>query len=389
MIGKFYKKININIKPNVVKEKIALYFFGGMAEVYQLDQWMKVLVQLHKKEPIRIIVRSKAVFEYLITKKLIIQHNIPIVYIDTIDELLSYYEDNDFKVILYVNNGMKNFQSLIYHRALHIHLNHGESEKSSMYSNQSKCYDYTYVVGDAALDRYKRHMINIGEANYVKIGRPQLDHIDKIDKLVDKKIILYAPTDESTHISMRYTSIEEHGLNIVSTILSNKDYFLVYRPHPSTGSNSKKVKEINNKIIKMINNADNAVVEKDLDALDLLSIVDMAIFDNSSLIIDFLHFNKPMFATDMFLPEYHDISSFKMLDACIMINKDNIEQLNDMIAYEFKNDSWKEKREAIRSYYLGDYAPGESTNIFIEKVLEAMDERDELLREKGMLDTIH
>ena len=389
MIGTFYKKININTKPNVVKEKIALYFFGGMAEVYQLDQWMKVLVQLHKKEPIRIIVRSKAVFEYLMKKKLIVQQNIPIIYIDTIDELLSYYEDNYFKVILYVNNGMKNFQSLIYHRALHIHLNHGESEKSSMYSNQSKCYDYTYVVGDAALDRYKRHMINIGGANYVKIGRPQLDHIDRIDKLVDKKIILYAPTDESTHISMKYTSIEEHGLDIVNTILSNENYYLVYRPHPSMGKNSKIVKQINDEIIQLVNNSDNAALETSLNALDLLSIVDIAIFDNSSLIIDFLHFNKPMFATDMFLPEYHDTTPFKMLEACIMINKDNIHKLSEMIENELEHDTWREKREKIRSYYLGDYAAGESTSIFINKVLEAMAERDKLLQEKGMLDTIH
>jgi len=258
-----------------------------------------------------------------------------------------------------------------------------------MYSNQSKCYDYTFVVGDAAVDRYKRHMINIKEATYVKIGRPQLDHISEIDKNTDRPIILYAPTDESTHISMRYTSLEKYGLQIVDSILESDKYFLVYRPHPSTGKNSKIVKEINEKIIKKIDESEHASVEKSLDALDLLSIVDLAIFDNSSLIIDFLNFDKPMFATDMFLPEYHDIRPFKMLEGCIMLNDENIDSLPSLIENELENDTWKKERQKIRSYYLGDYAQGESTRIFINKVLEAIKERDHLLSEKGTLDIIH
>ena len=379
----FFQIKNKHIKK-VTKEKIALYFYGGMAEVYQLEQWIEPLNALHNRENIHIIVRSKAVFKYLYPKL-----DMHITYIDTINDLLTFYEDSDFKVILYVNNGAKNFQSLIFHRAIHIHLNHGESEKSSMYSNQCKCYDYTFVVGDAAIDRYKRHMINIKAATYVKIGRPQYDHVSQIEKITDKPIILYAPTDESTHISMRYTSIEKFGLKIVDTILKDNNYYLVYRPHPSTGKNSKKVKEINEQIIKKIEASEHASIEIDINALDLLSIVDLAIFDNSSLIIDFLNFDKPMFVTDMFIPKYHNIKHFKMLDACILLNDKNINSLSRLIQSELENDTNRTQREKIRTYYLGNYKKGESTEIFIDKVLEAMEERDSLLKEKNMLDIIH
>jgi protein required for attachment to host cells len=372
------------IKEEVLQEKIALYFYGGMAEVYQIEQWMNVLTELHKVEPIRIIVRNKNVHVKL--RKI---SNIPVSYVNTINQLLTFYEESHFKVILYVNNGMKNFQSLIYHRALHIHLNHGESEKSSMHSNQSKSYDYVYVVGDAAYDRYKRHIINRKRANYVKIGRPQFDYIGEVRKNFDRKVILYAPTDESTHISMRYTSIERLGVDIVDIILANPNYQLVYRPHPSTGKNSQVVKEINSEIIKKVQNAENGCVEKGLSAIDLLSVVDLAIFDNSSLIIDFLNFDNPMFATDMFLDEYHDITPFKMLDGCLMLDEKNIENLGKLIADELKTDTLKNRRTEIKKYYLGEYAKGESTQLFIQKVLEAMNERDALLEEKNMLDTIH
>ena len=367
-----------------LKLKLALYFYGGMAEVYQMDQWLDAMEELYGVEPFCIIVRNENVKAYLDKKT-----DMPIVYFDTINELLTAYEESNFKVILYVNNGMKNFQSLIYHRALHIHLNHGESEKSSMHSNQCKCYDYTYVVGDAAYDRYKRHIINIGLANYVKIGRPQFDYVKKVKKNFDRKVILYAPTDESTHISMRYTSIERLGLKIIDAILKNPEYQLVYRPHPSTGKNSKTVAQINDKIIKKVEESENGTVEKDLNAIDLLSVVDLAIFDNSSLIIDFLHFDRPMFATNMFMPEYHDIKPFKMLKGCTMLDEENINDLSTLISEQLDKDPLKEQRARIREYYLGNYKKGESTQIFIQKVLEVMEERDRLLEEKGMLNTIH
>jgi hypothetical protein len=377
--SKYKKHIQTKLDVN-----LALYFFGGMAEVYQLEQWLDVFEELNTQEALCIIVRNKNVRNYLIDLT-----DIAILYVDTIDELLSAYETSNFKVILYVNNGMKNFQSLIYHRALHIHLNHGESEKASMHSNQCKSYDYTYIVGDAALDRYKRHIINIELANYIKIGRPQFDYIKKIKKNFDRKVVLYAPTDESTHIAMRYTSIERLGIKIVDSILSNPNYQLVYRPHPSTGKNSKIINEINNKIIEKVEKAENGVVEKNLNAIDLLSVIDLAIFDNSSLIIDFLYFDKPMFATNMFLSEYHDIKPFKMLEGCTMLDEQNINNLDSLIINHINNDPLKNKRMKIREYYLGNYKKGESKNIFIQNILNAMKERDQLLEKNDMLNTIH
>jgi len=353
---------------------IGVYFAGKISDVYQLEQWLLPLYELDKKAKITVIVRSIKVCEYLENSI-----SLSVYYVESINDLIKLYENLNIKLLLYVNNIVKNFQSLRYNKALHIHLNHGESEKSSMHSNQVKAYDYVYVVGDAALDRYKRHLINIKRANFVKIGRPQLDFVAKNITKPAKTVILYAPTDESTHISMRYTSLDRLGEKIVDTILANENYFLIYRPHPRTGKHDKKIDSINKRIISKVEKSKNGMLESEMNAIDLLSIVDLAIFDNSSLIIDFLYFDKPIFATDMFLEEYHNKKVFKMLDGCIMLDEDNIDNLSDMLEEELQYDTWKEKRREVKAYYLGNYKKGESTKIFIVKVLEAIKERDKLL----------
>jgi hypothetical protein len=345
---------------------------------------LPVFEELNKHEKLTFIFRHRSVYNYMLYKT-----DIELVYLYTLEELSAFYENRDFKVILYVNHGAKNFQSLIYHRSLHIHLNHGESEKSSMHSNQSKAYDYVYIAGDVAFERYKRHLLNMEEEKYIKIGRPQYDFINNIEPKSEKTTILYAPTDESTHESMRYTSLDRLGIKIVDTILNNPNYYLIYRPHPSTGKHDEDIDNINKKIINKIEKANNASIESNINAIDLLSIVDLAIFDNSSLIIDFLYFNKPMFATNMFNPKYHNTKHLKMLKACKMLDESNIDNLDSLIANELQNDSLKNIRKQIKIDYLGNFKKGESTKLFITKIKEAMEYRDKLLKEKGMLDTIH
>ena len=356
------------------KKRIALHFYGGKSEIYQIKQWLSVLEVLHKSEALEIIVRDKSVFSLLPTLT-----NLDVIFLPTADELISYYVEQDFHIILYINNGAKNFHSLAYPRSIHIQLHHGESEKTSTHSNQIKGYDYAFIAGEAALDRYTEHLINIQRVHFIQIGRPQFDHIVPPIKPKNKKIILYAPTDESTHISMRYTSIQEHGLKIVEAILAHPDYHLIYRPHPRTGHNDPKVKRAHNTIIHTVRNAPNGSIETTLPALEVLSMADIGIFDNSSLLIDFLFFDKPILLTDMFLTKYHDPSSFRMSQACIMLNKNNIDKLTELLQRELTEDTFQSIRRKVRYYYLGVYKKGESTSLFISKIQEIIEERRTLL----------
>ena len=72
----------------------------------------------------------------------------------TFSELTELYAELDAKVVLYCNNSTLNFQSLVDGRMLHVHINHGESDKQSMASNNAKAYDRVFVAGEAAVQRH-------------------------------------------------------------------------------------------------------------------------------------------------------------------------------------------------------------------------------------------
>ena len=77
--------------------------------------------------------------------------------------LMDLYRVLQPKAIIYPNNGLRNFQSLIWAEAVHIHVNHGESDKVSMVSNQAKAYDKVFVAGEAAVRRHRAALVDFDE----------------------------------------------------------------------------------------------------------------------------------------------------------------------------------------------------------------------------------
>ena len=144
-----------------------------------------------------------------------------VVYIQDFTRLIEFYQENEFAITLYINNSLKNFQAVRYSRGYHIHLNHGESEKESMRSNQSQAYDFVFTVGQRGVDRYEEYLLNFNPDKFIQVGRPQLDFIEPIhlEKTPRQKVILYAPTWEATHPSMNYTSVPKYGVQLIEQLL--------------------------------------------------------------------------------------------------------------------------------------------------------------------------
>ena len=355
---------------------VVVYFSGGMGNVYQLDQWIKPLEVLNKTEEVLIVARNVEVYEWIQAHT-----QFHVAFCKTMTTLLQLYEDNNFKCILYVNNSCTNFQSLSDNRALHVHINHGESEKTSTFTNRAKAYDYTFVVADAGYDKYMNNLINIDPSKFVKIGRPQTDFVALIDRPVtDKKIILYAPTWEGTHLSMNYTSLPDCGMTFVKKILATNDYYLIYRPHPNTGSRDLVTKQTDNEIRDLVAKSDSATLMIEEDINSVFELVDLAIFDNSAVTVDFLAFDKPMLMTDYFHRQKGMVAGKpQIIKACELINDQNSENIVALIADSLKQDSKATQRREVKQYFLGDYPRGKSTEKFVEKVMEVIDMRDELL----------
>jgi len=404
--------------------EVALYFAGSMGNIYQVEQWIGALASLEDKKSLTIIVRDKNVFTWLSKNT-----TFTTVYCLTIEDLTDFYDENNFKCILYVNHGFKNFQSLITGDALHVHINHGESDKTSTITNQSKAYDYIFIVSDAGYDKYHDNLIKVDMNKFIKIGRPQLDHIEKIEpfdknclepiveeevleekaseneelldenkilsdeslideniilkeiEVPDRKVILYAPTWEGTHDSMNFTSLNDYGMELVTKLLEDPNIYLLYKPHPNTGSRDSVAKRINNDIKKLINGHYKGVVVKSRDINSLYEHVDLAIFDNSAVAIDYLQVDKPMIMTDMFYRITKRQSKPTIVKAARMLSVEESHNILSIIEDELVNDTVKEQRNKVKEYFLGnyDYDKKESTQKFIDTIVQICEERDELV----------
>ncbi len=76
-----------------------------------------------------------------------------------------------------MNQNTRNFQMFRYGQRWHVFINHGESDKMYMSTNQYKAYDYAFVAGDAARNRLSRVLWDYDlDRRTFAIGRPQADH---------------------------------------------------------------------------------------------------------------------------------------------------------------------------------------------------------------------
>jgi len=385
------KKIISYFKKNKVKEyedkgpgeeEVVIYFAGNKKQLYQIEQWLNVFREFNKQKKVAFIFKNRRVFEYYYEKE---DFEFNLYFINTLKKLVNFFNESSIRQIFYVNNSFRNFHSLINNKAVHIHINHGESEKISTFSNQVKAYDYVYIVGDAAYNKYMLNLVNIDKNKFIKVGRPQIEYIEPVEiETYGKKVVLYAPTWEGGFEDMNYSSIMKYGEKIVETLIE-EGYFILYKPHPFVGSRDREYKRINEKIISRLENYKYAAVFPKGNILNLYPKVDLAIFDNSATIIDFLIFDRPFLLTEMF-----DDSSTRGIIPVIKyagenLNDENIDNLKNIINNNLEKDEFKDMRNKIKKYYLGDfdYFNKESTKTFINTSLELLEKQKELLKELG------
>ena len=140
------------------------------------------------------------------------QTTLPVLLAADFPALRGLYAELDAKVALYCNNSPRNFHSLLEPRMLHVHINHGESDKQSMASNNAKSYDRVFVAGQAAVQRYAPACSSSTLDRLVRIGRPQLD-LHRVPVLAPsaRRTVLYAPTWEGDADYNNYSSVDTIG----------------------------------------------------------------------------------------------------------------------------------------------------------------------------------
>lgn len=368
---------------------ILAYFADDTTRTYQLVQWLPVLEQLAEHQPVGFVARDPEAAALLRKRT-----SLPVVLAESFPELTELYAVVDPKVVLYVNNSMLNFQSLLHGRALHVHVNHGESDKQSMASNNAKAYDRVFVAGEAAVQRHVAGLLELDTRRLVRVGRPQLDlQREPLLEPSSRRTVLYAPTWEGDAEYNDYTSVDTIGPDVVRAVLAVPGVRLVYKPHPKVvTSETPAVRDGHRTILALLDEAARrdpeaghvAVLAGDI--LALMPDCDAMVTDVSSVGLDWLYLRteRPIFITD----RHHDAERLRQevpVSRCAdVLDSVDVPALTELVAARLDHDEHHLARVAMRHHYFDDLQVGDSTLRFLDAVAELAARRDHLLGETAL-----
>ena len=355
--------------------KIAVYFADSKVNLYQIRQWYAPLAEISQTWPVAIISRSpSAVLE------LWNESPVPALYLRRVTDLEEFVHTQDVRIVFYVNQNAKNFQMFRYGRMWHVFINHGESDKMYMTTNQFKAYDFSFVAGDAAIDRLSHKLWDFDLATRaIAIGRPQADHFaGELPYTADERtVVLYAPTWEGDRDAAAYGSIASHVVTLVRELLATGRHRVIYRPHPRSGVVDSEYGAANRAIIDAIaraNAADPAAQHIFDDGPSLgwqLAAADVAITDISAMVYDRLATGKPLIVTRP-VSASAEVDETGYLGACEWLTADAAGEIVAIAdAVQFDAEAQKRLKFWVERHF-GDTTPGVATARFHEAIERLM-----------------
>jgi hypothetical protein len=366
--------------------RVGLYFADTRVNLYQLRQWYAPLAALAARLGVVVITRSPGT--YLVVSQ---EAPVPVLYLRTIGEIEEFLAEQNLGVMLYVNQNVKNFQMLRDGRILHAFINHGESDKAYMTSNQFKAYDFAFVAGQAALDRLDRELWDYDVARRaIPIGRPQADHLGTAHVPIPRDdgriVVFYAPTWEGDRPTMAYGSLVSHGIEIARAVLASPAHRLVFRPHPRTGVNSPEHRAARDQIVALIasaNAADPAAGHLFDEGPELgwqIAVADVQITDISAMIYDRLALGRPLVVTRP-VAEEAEVDERGYLAAAEWLRADDAPRVLTTVQRVLHDDASRATLAHWSRHHFGDTSPGASTARFedaVDRLLDLWDDQTAL-----------
>ena len=348
--------------------QIAVYFADTDVNMYQIRQWYRPLMRLADRHPVVVISRSPRGALALLQ-----DDALPVAFLPEIPELEAFLAEQDIRIVLYVNQNTRNFQMFRYGRRLHVFINHGESDKVYMTSNQYKAYDHALIAGEAARDRLADALWDYDvDTRTTMIGRPQADHFegDPPFEPDERTVVLYAPTWEGDRESMAYGSVRTHGVALVEALVATGRHRVIYRPHPRTGVIDDAYRAAHQRIVSLLataNAADATAHHVHDDGPEIgwqLTAADVAVLDVSAMIYDRLATGRPLLVTRPASREA-EIDESGYLSACEWLRAEDVsaEGVAEIDRVLVDADAVARLRRWSARYF-GDTSPGAATARF-------------------------
>lgn len=370
---------------DVPSADVALYFADGPTKLYQLTQWLPVF---EAKSDVTTIVVVRHIETY---RTLLGLTSLRVLLVPRYEILMALYDRADFHAVVYVNNGWTNFQSLSFQQAVHIHVNHGESDKICMVSNQAKAYDKVFVAGEAAVRRHAAALAWFDPTHLVRVGRPQLDlPVPDAAPPFDGPTITYAPTWEGEDDANNYTSVDRYGPQVVAAALAQPGARVLYKPHPRVATSSDAgVARGHQQILRLMDAAVAAdpgrghAVLMSADVLGVIRVTDLMIADVSSVSLDHLYLrpDAPLAICDRRSDRARLLEDAPVASGSLVVDATSVDTLTDALAALLADDTLRLKRHELRDFYFDSLAPGQSTTRFWDELSSAIHHHDAALRE--------
>ncbi|SDD46235.1 CDP-glycerol glycerophosphotransferase family protein [Glycomyces harbinensis] len=351
-----------------LQPRYVVHFAGARESEYQLQMWLDYFEAVG--DPYLIIIRDRYLLDGIAARTAA-----PIVLVPAQSVLDSLLPES-VRACYYVNHAVKNAQLIKLDKYIHVQLMHGDSDKAISRSPVSLMYDRVFVAGQAGVDRYHRHGVDIPNYKFKRIGRPQLHDLQVGERARiegSRPVVLYTPTWTGLTADVNYSSLKQ-GRRIVEALLK-RDVTVVFRTHPYTRTNAAYQALADE--IKALIAADAAQTgrahlwggqaETAVSLTECINAADVAISDISGTASDWLYSGRPFAMTDPkgFRAAY--LEEFPLAKAAYLLDPEaaNIDQVLDELLL---TDSKAGVRAEVREYYLGDVEPGELIPLFAKEV---------------------
>lgn len=364
-------------RPDPGKEvDVLLNFPGEPVNMYQVRQWYGPLEHLARTHKVAVLCYQPS------TAELVSQEtDLKVVLTPSYTDLREVENELRPKVILYPNQNYANYRILGITTAEHVFICHGESDKIYMASNWVKIFNYFFVAGEASRDRLRKHVRNYDvDARTIAIGRPQIDirHRAPLEKMPDRTTVLYSPTWEGGRRTMRYGSVASHGVDIVSSLLADDRFRVIYRPHPRTGIHEAEFGAADERIRDLITQANESSngphYIDDTPFGWQLDVADVMITDISAVAYDWLMTAKPLLVTRPFEPEAV-MPDEGFMPEMPLLPAEAASDIVHVLVTLLSNEDEKARLASWADYYYGNRAPGSSLDRFVAAVDYVIDDR--------------
>ena len=346
-----------------------MYFADGAVNMYQMRQWYKPLAELAKTWPVVVLSRVATG-----ARALLAEDAPPVAFVPTVRDLERFIAEQDIRVVLYVNQNTRNFQMFRYGRRWHVFINHGESDKMYMTTNQYKAYDYAFIAGRAARERLSPGAVGLRprpphDRDRPPAGRPLLRGAAVHARRADRRA-LRADVGGRSAVGALRLDRQRTARRSSHALLATGRHRVIYRPHPRSGVVNPEYGAANRRIIAALaaaNAADPGAHHVFDDGPELgwqLAAADVAIVDISAMVYDRLAADRPLMITRPATPrpliDTHGYLVGLRVARCggcrgaIVAETDRVLGDEDAVA---RLEQWV-------AHYFGDTAPGAATARF-------------------------